>query len=391
MLVAHKWFLCKLCSSVSTGRLNMRQWLQSWVRTKASRLSLPVRMSGWMSLSDLWWLPTWDQLPRKDLKNQTAGCNTIQVLYKSQPLLLDAEGNADANIEFTFGPATNVEYSCSITWKNRMLVYGGWGNYQYQISEVSDCSLTVIGELPFTHLYGACTVANEQIYLCFSQFPTETAGKLCYQTDDPLGGFSALPQIEGLRGVLISYFSNSYWDPYIQSNYKHLHTRVAASSVDLLAMGGETKPKAEMFNFSSRSWREIDRFPFGGAVETLAPLIFTDGFYYTFGGYRGEDYNFMPTDSSIIARLDVNGSRWEKVGELVGPRYGHGAIWDGSSFFIVGGKSSRDIWGGKVMTEVCKWSSNSIVCEEIKPELQSFYSYPEIFIVDRFYCNGNQK
>lgn len=91
-----------------------------------------------------------------------------------------------------------------------MLVYGGWGNYQYQISEVSDCSLTVIGELPFTHLYGACTVANEQIYLCFSQFPTETAGKLCYQTDDPLGGFSALPQIEGLRGVLISYFSNSY-------------------------------------------------------------------------------------------------------------------------------------------------------------------------------------
>ena len=80
----------------------------------------------------------------------------------------------------------------------------------------------------------------------------------------------------------------------------------------------------------------------------------------------------------------------KKVGELVGPRYGHGAIWDGRNFFIVGGKSSRDIRGGKVMTEVCSWSSNSIVCEEINPELQSFYSYPETFIVDRFYCNSMQ-
>lgn len=90
---------------------------------------------------------------------------------------------------------------------------------------------------------------------------------------------------------------------------------MAASSVDLLAMGGDTKPKAEMFNFASRSWREITRFPFGGAVETLAPLIFTDEFYYTFGGYRGEDYNYMPTDSSIIARLSIDGSTWEKKSE----------------------------------------------------------------------------
>ena len=183
----------------------------------------------------------------------------------------------------------------------------------------------------------------------------------------------------------------NFGDLYLQSTYMHLHTQVAASNVDLLAMGGETKPKAEMFSFESRSWREITRFPYGGAVETLAPLMYIDGFYYTFGGYRGEDYNFMPTDSSIIARLSLDGSIWENVGELVGPRYGHGAIWDGSSFFIVGGKSSRDIKGGKVMTEVCKWSSSSIICEEIEPELKSFWSYPEGFIVDRFYCSAIQK
>ena len=97
-------------------------------------------------------------------------------------------------MNFTFGEGTNVEYSCSVTWQNRMIVYGGWGEYQYQISEVNDCTLKMIGKLPFIHLYGSCTVADQQIYLCFSQFPSETAGKLCYQTSDPLGKFSALPQ-----------------------------------------------------------------------------------------------------------------------------------------------------------------------------------------------------
>ena len=120
-------------------------------------------------------------------------------MYKNQSLLLDTNGNSDESIEFTSGQGTNVEYSCSVIWQNRMLVYGGWGDYQYQISEVNDCSLSVIGQLPFTHLYGTCTVANEQIYLCFSQYPNETAGKLCYETSDPLDNFSALPQSKGFK------------------------------------------------------------------------------------------------------------------------------------------------------------------------------------------------
>ena len=55
-----------------------------------------------------------------------------------------------------------------------------------QIVEVINCGLTMIGVLSFDLKDGACTVANNEIYLCFSNHD-QSATKLCRKFTDPLG------------------------------------------------------------------------------------------------------------------------------------------------------------------------------------------------------------
>ena len=58
-------------------------------------------------------------------------------------------------------------------------------SYTKQIAEVLNCGLSKIGELAFDLEDGACTVANNDIYLCFSQHD-QSATKTCIKKSDPL-------------------------------------------------------------------------------------------------------------------------------------------------------------------------------------------------------------
>ena len=62
-------------------------------------------------------------------------------------------------------------------------------SYTKQIAEVVNCGLSKIGELGFDLEDGACTVANNEIYLCFSQH-AQSATKTCGKISDPLSTFS---------------------------------------------------------------------------------------------------------------------------------------------------------------------------------------------------------
>ena len=72
---------------------------------------------------------------------------------------------------------------------------------------------------------------------------------------------------------------------------------------------------------------------------------------------------------------------WTKAGELVTGRYGHNAIYDGSTVLVVGGR-------GTFKTEKCTISNNQMNCNEQNPELTNYYAYPELFTVSADYCKS---
>ena len=100
----------------------------------------------------------------------------------------------ETDIDFKFGEKTSVYQSCSITFKNQFLVFGGAkGDDRRQISRLSGCDLRRIGTLEFDHQVGACTSVNdEKIYLCFNSNYNAPIGdrKKCRYANKPLAAFT---------------------------------------------------------------------------------------------------------------------------------------------------------------------------------------------------------
>ena len=100
-----------------------------------------------------------------------------------------------------------VESSCGVTFQNILFIYGGQSNTR-QILQVTDCSLSPIGTLPFDHDAGACESSNGIIVLCFD---TNDA-KQCRQATTPLGE----------------------WSDMALSTYDHRFTQIATSPGNLV-------------------------------------------------------------------------------------------------------------------------------------------------------------
>ena len=99
-------------------------------------------------------------------------------------------------------------------------------------------------------------------------------------------------------------------------------------------------------------------------------IIYVNSAFYIFGGH-----------SSVkdIGRLDGTTMIWSKAGELTKGRWGHNAIYDGSSVLVVGGV-------GTFKTEKCTISNNQVTCTEQNPELVDYRTYPELFMVPVDFC-----
>ena len=103
-----------------------------------------------------------------------------------------------------------------------------------------------------------------------------------------------------------------------------------------------------------------------------APIVFIDGAFYVIGGYGA-------TNRNVIGKLNTTTKIWSKSGELVTGRYGHNAIFDGTSILVVGGSRTKK-------TEKCLFSNEQITCSEQNPELYDYYAYPELFWVPTDFC-----
>ena len=62
--------------------------------------------------------------------------------------------------------------------------------------------------------------------------------------------------------------------------------------------------------------------------------------FILFGGYADGEY------SKTIARLDLATTSWSKLGELQTGRRGHGVLFDGEVYMVIGGE-------GNLNTEKC--------------------------------------
>ena len=108
-----------------------------------------------------------------------------------KPIITDLEGTVKyggTDFNFDYGTETEVDLSCSITWKGSLYIFGG--NFEKrQISIVDGCQLTRIGTLSFDLDGGACTnVNNEELFLCFDN----RNGNKCYKSTEPNGAFSSI-------------------------------------------------------------------------------------------------------------------------------------------------------------------------------------------------------
>ena len=72
-------------------------------------------------------------------------------------------------------------------------------------------------------------------------------------------------------------------------------------------------------------------------------------------------------------------SLWAKVGDLQKSRHGHGSIYDGSVFMVIGGQ--LDHKNDAAPTEKCILSNGTISCTEQTPELYDYILYPELYLV----------
>ena len=108
------------------------------------------------------------------------------------PILTDLSGRVDYNFYFLMGVNVTIFKSCSINWRNEFYIYGGDSSNGYQISKLSGTHVERIGDLNVDFQHGACGVAGNKIYLCFSEAKNTTA-KECVRASDPLDDFKQGP------------------------------------------------------------------------------------------------------------------------------------------------------------------------------------------------------
>ena len=132
---------------------------------------------------------------------------------------------------FLYGPGTEIDMSCSLTWRGEFYVFGGNAQptqvsklgssnsncFRFNLevttpyTKLNKCKLERVGALDFPHRYGGCANVNDDsIYLCFSKEDSDL--KRCRKGRNPLGNFEQI--------------SNS--------NFEHNNTRIAANEGKLV-------------------------------------------------------------------------------------------------------------------------------------------------------------
>ena len=101
--------------------------------------------------------------------------------------------------------------------------------------------------------------------------------------------------------------------------------------------------------------------------------IYHSNAFYIFGGTTWNN------NLENIARLDEVTQTWSLAGKLKSSRSGHGVIFDGSNFLVIGGYENQK-------TENCVLEGTVMTCiEQESPALDNYRAYPALFLTDNNY------
>ena len=103
------------------------------------------------------------------------------------------------------------------------------------------------------------------------------------------------------------------------------------------------------------------------------PVIHVGSAFYIFGGYADD------SDTDVIARLDARTYVWTQSGTMNNARSDHNVIYVDSAFLVIGGT-------GKLSTEKCQLSGNTMSCSTQEPTLDNYTAWPELILVEDDYC-----
>ena len=110
---------------------------------------------------------------------------------KNRPIITDLNGNQDSrHFFFKFDDRTDAYYSCGLMYRGIYYLFGGHDEKR-QVSKIEHCALNRIGSLPFDMYGGACTVANDFIFIGFGDKNLDS-NKGFYSAVSPIGPFTGL-------------------------------------------------------------------------------------------------------------------------------------------------------------------------------------------------------
>ena len=117
----------------------------------------------------------------------------------------------------------------------------------------------------------------------------------------------------------------------------------------VIALGSAKNLKTERYGDDTGTWTELKDYPY-----TYYPDVEEDMGYisdYAAVYHSGAFYFFGGKGTSIIARLDEVNFKWSLVGKLKRHTTGHGVIFNGSTFLVIGGYNIENcVLDGAVMT-----------------------------------------
>ena len=191
-------------------------------------------------------------------------------------------------IKFEFGTGTQVQFSCSLQWKNHFYVFGGRSEPK-QVSMLSGNKLERKADLKYPLYLGGCTVMNQlTVVLCFDMYTND----LCRHSNNPLDGnsFTDLPKSNYTHSwTRVTSVDGKNEILFKKLNYYTLDTIIAVGSSRYGVPGKGTPLEkshnhVELFTWTSKKWQTKKDYPFGKDIY-LHRMVVVDKKPIIMGGF----------------------------------------------------------------------------------------------------------
>ena len=131
--------------------------------------------------------------------------------------------------------------------------------------------------------------------------------------------------------------------------------------------------KTEIYNHSASTWKSKNDYPFHEGIEAFEIVLFSSKFL-VFGGLYPDVKSTGFYTTNVIALFNPDLNKWTKIGNLQYSRHAFGLIEIENKYLIIGGQ-------GRMHTETCEVTGETIKCDSREPIVNNFRYYPAMMLV----------